>query len=327
MSEIRYDPLYDRHVIIAPERLQRPDTFRKVSTSAHRTECPFCIGNESRTPTEIFSIHNRETGGWQTRVVPNLYKALAIEAPHAHHEGTFDHWQGFGAHEVVIDTPRHVTSMALWSIEEARHWLETLQIRFNDLRRDGRIAYISLFKNEGYEAGATMEHPHTQILALPIVPETEAKFFRRSREHYAHAGKTLIASCSEAERFDTRRWIVSNEGFGAYCPYGSGYAFEVMIVCEEGTPFGALEPSQLSTLSAMIIQVMKAMRLQLGEVSYNLSFVTHPLHGEDERAFPAAVRIIPRIYRFGGFEVTAQSMINPVSPETAAERIKESIDV
>lgn len=326
MSEIRYDPLYDSHVIIAPERVRRPDSYPKQERIQGEESCPFCIGNESKTPPAIYTLIEEGSGHWQTRVVPNLFKALAIEAPWHYHEGSFGHWEGFGAHEIIIDIPRHLTSISQWNQDDIFGWLKTLQSRFHDLRGDKRLQYISLFKNEGYDAGATMEHSHTQLLALPLIPEREAHYYRRSREHYSIHSKALLTSLAEAEWSEGTRWIADQQGFGVYAPYGSSFAFETMIVSMDGVSFGDLSLSGFETLKNLIYRVVQALRIQLGEVAYNLSFITQPLHADDTRAFPFALRITPRMYRFGGFEVSSQMMINPVSPEEAAELLRGAIN-
>ncbi len=140
MSEIRYDRMHDTHVIIAPERLHRPDCGNDAEDDIPTSICPFCMGNESMTPPEIFAIRRPDTfaneAGWQTRVVPNLYKAVQIETPHNHHYSMNEYWEGFGAHEVIIDTPNHHTSMREWNVTEVTAWLKTLRHRVADLRHD-----------------------------------------------------------------------------------------------------------------------------------------------------------------------------------------------
>ena len=132
MSEIRYDRLNDNHVLISPERLHRPD-MTPIGEDTQLLTCPFCEGNEAMTPKEIFAMRHDDSWanqkGWNTRVVPNLYKAVAIEAPHQHNFGIFESWEGFGAHEVIIDTPQHHVSMSQWSHEECVAWLKTLRAR------------------------------------------------------------------------------------------------------------------------------------------------------------------------------------------------------
>ena len=152
MSEIRYDLLEDNYVIIAPERLQRPAYNMAWKKEENIAACPFCEGNESMTPPEIFAIRDNDSfpdePGWKSRVIPNLYKAVQIEAPYgSRHKGMSNTWEGFGAHEIIIDTSEHFGCMADWTKETFVQWIYTLQQRVADLRHDDRIAFISLFKN------------------------------------------------------------------------------------------------------------------------------------------------------------------------------------
>ncbi len=343
MSEIRYDQLYDTHVIIAPERLHRPDytpTGPDEEESAPAT-CPFCEGNEAMTPPEIFalrgagSFHNEP--GWQTRVVPNLYKALQIEAPHrAHFHELFHHWEGFGAHEVIIDMPRHCTSMRQWNEADTAAWLLTLRTRVSDLRRDIRIAYISIFKNEGRLAGSTQPHSHTQLIGLPIIPHVERERYRRSFEHFTMSGHSLFESLLLQEEAEKTRIVARNGEFTAYCPYASGYPFEVVIssVANMGQ-VDTLSDTAIASVAALLVDVLRRMERQLGHFDFNLQVVTPPLKEQalpegmlcsSEHACRFAIRIMPRIYRHGGFEAVTGILINPVAPEMAAKLLREGRD-
>lgn len=263
MSDIRYDRIHDTHVIIAPERLHRPDCFRRdIEEEVVDENCPFCEGNEKLTPHEIFSIREDESlsheKGWKTRVVPNLYKALQIETPHQHHYGVFEHWEGFGAHEVIVDTPKHHTSMTQWSEEEVVFWLKTLRARVSDLRRDHRLAYISLFKNEGTEAGATQTHSHTQLIGLPIIPKLQREVFQRSYEHYNYHGRALLADEIQKEEKAKERIVAIEGDFTAYCPYGSAYPFEVMISSKKALgQIDSLSDESMKALAPLLLATLK----------------------------------------------------------------------
>ncbi len=329
MSEIRYDRLHDTHVLISSERLHRPDfSPQKVKTTPYGV-CPFCEGNEAMTPKEIFAIRPSESFansiGWQTRVVPNLYKAVAIEAPHQNHLGTFAYWDGFGAHEVIIDTPKHHLSMASWSHEETVAWLKTLRQRVEDLRRDHRLTYFSLFKNEGFDAGATLEHCHTQLIALPLIPKQQRNMNRRERDYFELHHHALIESILQDEENHRIRMIESQGEFSAFCPYASGYPFEVMISSQKYVgEIDTLSDLSIDHLSTLLLSVIQKMSHQLGECAFNLLISTPPL-GEDIgvcEAHRLVIRILPRIYRFGGFEVGNDMLINPVEPELAAKLLR-----
>jgi UDPglucose--hexose-1-phosphate uridylyltransferase len=328
MSEIRYDRLNDTHVLIAPERLHRPDTTR-VDHDSKGAECPFCEGNESMTPKEIFAMRDPETmanqKGWHTRVVPNLYKAVAIEAPHLHHSGTFEYWDGFGAHEVILDTPTHQISMMGWSHEETVIWLKTLRERVGDLRRDHRIAFISLFKNEGFDAGSTMAHCHTQLIALPVIPKAIREINRHAREYFHFHHHALMESIVSDEEEANVRLIERRGEFSAFCPYASEYPFEVMISSKRCIgQIDTIVDANLDDLALLLESVLQRLHTQLKSFCFNLWISTPPL-GEDVLegdAHRLMIRITPRIYRFGGFEVNTSMMINPVSPEVAAKLLQ-----
>lgn len=336
MSEIRYDRLHDCHVIVAPERLRRPDCMpMHVRPLRHVKKCPFCEGNEALTPPEIFAIRESEgyanEGGWKTRVVPNLYKAVQIETPHRHHYGFFECHEGFGAHEVIVDTPEHRTSMVQWSEAETVYWLQTLKARVADLRRDRRIAYISLFKNEGADAGATQAHSHTQLIGLPVVPSAQRDYFARAARHYDEHGQALLRELIEQEEVAGERIVASQDGFTVYCPYASAYPFETIIAAKGlRGQIDTLETHHFEVLAPLLLRMLGRLERELGAFSFNLEVSTPPLHDEHgahllERAddlLPFMIRIMPRIYRYGGFELSTQTMINPVAPEKAAKLLR-----
>lgn len=342
MSNIRYDRINDTHVIIAPERLHRPDCNMGVDDKKAVDEnCPFCEGHESMTPPEIFSYRKPESfaneEGWQTRVVPNLYKAVQIEASYEHHYGLFEHWEGFGAHEVIIDTPEHHTSMTQWSEGAIVAWLKTLRSRVSDLRRDQRIAYISLFKNEGTQAGATQAHSHTQIIGLPIIPKVERENYQRSYEYYKENGKSIVASVIMHEEENEERIVAKHGDFTAFCPFASAYPFEVMISSKKALgQIDTLSDSSMETLAPLLLGTLENLKTQLGCFAFNLVITTPPLQEGTvdhellscvDEAYRFSIRIMPRIYKHGGFEVSTGIVINPVSPEVAAKLLRESIDV
>ncbi|MDQ1298464.1 MAG: UDPglucose--hexose-phosphate uridylyltransferase [Campylobacterota bacterium] len=341
MSEIRYDRMRDTHVIIAPERLHRPDFGTTIENESLSHACPFCAGNESMTPPEIFALRDPDTfaneAGWQTRVVPNLYKAVQIETPYKHHYGMNEYWEGFGAHEVIIDTPNHRTSMRNWNEKEFVDWMKTLGQRVADLRRDNRIAYLSLFKNEGRDAGATQAHSHTQLIGLPIIPKEEREGYVRNHEYFKSTGKSLLESILMQEEEANIRIVKSYGDFSAFCPYASAYPFEVMIGSKKALgQMDTLSDESVRQLAALLMATFKKLERQLGNFHFNLLIATAPLQqdtvGEEvyshiNESSRFSIRIMPRIYHHGGFEAGTGVIINPVSPELAAKLLRESRDV
>jgi len=340
MSEIRYDRLHDTSVIIAPERLHRPRmSLEKEQKNEVLEVCPFCEGNEKLTPPEIFALRKEGSfeneQGWKTRVVPNLYKAVQIETPHKHHYGIFEHWEGFGAHEVLIDTAKHTTSMTQWNEQNVCEWLKTLQQRVNDLRQDSRIASLSIFKNEGAEAGGTQAHCHTQIIGLPIIAKSKKEQYQRVYEHYKHNQNSLIALLVQEELdSEENRIITKNEKFTAFCPYASAHPFEILISSTEALgEIENLSDDTMQILAPLLLDVLKRLKKQLISLDFNLIVSCAPFHengfGDEffstlEQSSRFYIHIIPRIYTYGGFEQETGIFINPVVPELAAKLLREN---
>lgn len=333
MSEIRYDRLHDTHVLIAPERLRHPEAPAEFEEAPIPEPCPFCEGNESMTPPEIYALRTEGSypneGGWETRVIPNLFKAVQIETPPNHHFGLFEYWEGFGAHEVIVDTPRHTTSMCEWSYAETVAWLKTLRQRVGDLRRDHRLVHITLFKNEGKNAGATMQHCHTQLIALPLVPKMCSEMYRRSYEYFQTSGHALMESILSHEEQIQTRIVEKMDEFIVFCPYASAYPFEVMISSiKEAGQIDTLSRTRIDTIAALLRSTLHRMQRQLGRFHFNLWISTPPLI--DSEGIGSAdlcrftIRIMPRLYSYGGFESATGIMINPVEPELAAKLLRES---
>lgn len=332
MSEIRRDRFYNRYVLIAPERLHRPDLH--VNSSTHKipkSRCPFCEGNESLTPKEIFALRDNmaDSIGWKTRVIPNFYKAVQIELEDiSQRDGMFEHIPGVGAHEILIDSVCHECTMQKLEVASIENWLRTIIIRIEDLKKDKRLIYLSIFKNHGSSAGATQEHPHTQILALPITPQNEQSFLKHNMRYYRRHGRGKIEDMLYNELLAQERVLYDKWSFGAFCPYASAYPFEVIIAPKKN--IASLEycsRDDLSSLADCIKVVFSKLHTQLGDFDYNLYFNIPPINPNFEnesymsylhKNYRFSIRITPRIYSLGGFEISTNMAINPVSPEECA---------
>lgn len=324
MSEIRYDRLFDKHVIIAPERLRHSDFYTDVNAKLSSDQCPFCAGNEQMAPREIFALRISPQE-WLTRVIPNRTKVLAIEAPYCYHDGDFGYWDGFGAHEIIIDSPHHYTSIRQWNSEEIGNWFKTLRARIGDLRHDSRLSHFSMVKNEGIESGASVEHCHTQIIALPFIPHIERSRMEREAEYYATHRVALIESILRVEEEKKERVVATSEDFTAFCPYASSSPFEIMISSKRYLGgIDSLNDHSICDLSTLLKRVLEQLEEQLGDFSSTISILTP--HPNEFSPFVDAhrliVRILPRIYRISGFELESQISINPVSPENAAQLLR-----
>ena len=341
MSDIRLDRIHNKYVLIAPERLRRPD-FLSNEKAAIRSSarCPFCEGNESLTPPEIMAVRDNEPNaqGWLTRVVPNLYKAVQIELEdRSKREGMFESIPGVGAHEVLIDTPNHECGIECLDTTSIEHWLRTLLRRTADLKNDRRLIHLNIFKNKGHSAGATQEHPHTQILALPVMPRSELMFLERNMTYYSRHGRGIVQDMLENEIYVKERIIKSTGNFIALCPFASGFPFEVMIAPKVNiTSLVECHREDISDLSSLLHDVFKKMKRQLGDFDYNLYISMAPLNNNFENDkymshlhdnFRFVIRIIPRIYTLGGFEMGTGMNINPVSPEECAKMLNSGENI
>lgn len=328
MSEIRLDRMHNRYVLIAPERLRRPDSYATKKVKKLHKQCPFCEGNESLTPNEVYAIRENEanTSGWKTRVIPNLYKAVQIELDDkSKRESMFESILGVGAHEVLIDSPSHEYGIESFDAYSVENWLRSIIIRIEDLRKDKRLIYLNIFKNSGVTAGSTQEHPHTQILALPIMPHSEQVFINRNMKYYRRHGRGIVEDILQNEIYNKERIVSEVGNFVAFCPYASSFPFEVMIAptrnisCLEGCT-----RDEISDLSIIIKEVFENLTQQLGKFNYNMYFRLAPVNSnfENEPYMPYmhknyrfTIRITPRIYNLGGFEIATDMAINPVPPE------------
>jgi len=332
MSEIRYDKIHNQYVIIAVERLHRPNISTTKTPKNSKKECPFCEGNESLTPPEIFAIRENEANkkGWKTRVIPNLYKALQIEEQNlSQRDGFFEYLKGFGAHEIIIDSPCHKKDFASFKKNEILNWLKTINVRISDLKNDKRLIEIVVFKNSGKNAGATQPHPHTQIIALPMMSKNSIDFLERNSKYYEIHGRGIIEDVAHNEKIASKRVIEQTDNFIAYCPYASSFSFEVIIAPLKVIPStNRCSKEELIELSSILQSVFKMLKRQLDRFDYNITFHIAPLneHFENEKYikdidknFSFYIRIMPRIYMIAGFELSTHMSINSIEPEFCAK--------
>ena len=328
MSEIRYDLLHDEYILIAPERLHRPIPEASATLPEPRI-CPFCPGHEELTPQEIFAI--RQDGRWQTRVIPNLYKAVQIETPYdSSCDGINERWGGYGAHEILVDTPLHDATLASMSTQEIFWWLKTIQERVEDLARDPKLVGIDIFKNYGLKAGATQPHPHTQIIALPILSKHQKRAFDHAWRYYQEHGRSLHQDIATFES-QRERALYETTHFFTFAPYASSFPFETILLAKEHATIAGMKETLLQELATHFHKLFVALQAELGQFDYNLLFYLPPLNqnfenahffGQKERIFRFFVRVTPRIYTLAGFELLTHSAINPVQPELAAKLLR-----
>lgn len=342
MSELRHDPLSKRWVIIAAERSRRPEDFAVLDEATPDTGfCPFCAGNEDKTPPEIAAV--RPAGGaangpgWTVRVIPNKYPALSIEGQlERHGEGLYDRMRGVGAHEVVVESPQHALHMGDMEASHLEDVLAIAQDRVRDLGRDQRFKYVLLFKNYGAPAGTTLAHPHMQIIATPVTPRAISVELDSARAHFQLKERCLYCDLIEQE-IDARERIVSlDEHFAVLAPYASRFPFELLVIPrrhahafpDEGRP-------ALSALARCLKETLARLKSVLRDPPYNFVLHTSPntetLHRRrnywDTLVFDYHwhIEILPRLTRVAGFEWGTGFYINPTAPEEAAAFLRDAV--
>ena len=213
MSELRKEPVSGRWVIIASERALRPTDFKSTHQPVKSDSCPFCEGNEEKTPPEITAYREKgtkaNTRGWRVRVVPNKFPALQIEGEqNKHREGIYDMMNGIGAHEVIIESPKHALSLTALDNKNVEEVLWCYKERLTELKKDKRFVYGLLFKNVGASAGASLEHSHSQLIATPIVPQQVINEITGAETFYKNNGRCLYCDMIQQE-IDTNYRIVT----------------------------------------------------------------------------------------------------------------------
>lgn len=339
MGELRKDPILGRWVIIATERGKRPDAFgpKKDTQEDDLTKCPFCVGKEKTTPPEIYSVRDSNTRpnepGWRIRVVPNKFPACSLEAGLKKKGfGLHDMMTNFGAHEVIIEHTDHQKEMKSQTIDEITSVLNVLQYRVEDLHKDQRFRYVLIFKNKGREAGASLAHPHHQIIGLPITPKRVREELQGAQAYYKLKERCVFCDLIEQETSWGERIVYENEGFMIFCPYASCFPFEVWILPKfHCIDFYAQKSKEnVRHLADALKVILTKFDKVLNDPSYN--YIVHSAPNRFSRSgywqtieqdFHWHIELFPRLTRVAGFEWGSGFYINPVSPEIAATCLRE----
>ena len=328
-SELRRDPVSGRWVIIAAERGKRPSDFRVERPAVGLTgvePCPFCEGNESLTPPEVFA--RRAAGaanspGWNIRIVPNKFPALQLSGELGREcVGLFERMNGVGAHEVIIDTPVHGRTFATMSGDEIARVLDVCRERVRTLKADPRIRYVIVFKNHGAAAGATREHSHGQLIALPIVPDFVREESDGAREYFAATNSCVFCDMLREERGGERAILERGQAV-AIAPYASRSPFETWLIPKHhDASFEDAPEPVVRDMAAAIRAVLDRVNRALDEPPYNLIIHTAPFEDDYGQSFHWHIELMPRLSRTAGFEWGTGFYINPTSPESAADILR-----
>lgn len=324
MPELRKDPLTQRWVIIAAERAKRPADFVSSPTEKPPSFDPFAEGNEDKTPPEIAAYRAPHTQpnkpGWRVRVVPNKFPALQVEGGlDKKGHGIYDSMHGIGAHEIIIETPKCVNTFTSLPDKHVQDILWMYRDRLLDLSRDRRFKYGLVFKNVGVEAGGSLYHTHSQLIATPVVPRNINFKMKACEEYYQYRERCLLCDMVAQESEEQARVVTDSGQFLAFAPYAPRFPFETWIVPKEhSSHFENVNQTQIEELAFTLKRTLAKIEKGLNMPPYNFMVCTAPFHSGPSDSFHWHLEITPRLAPVAGFEWGTGFYINPVPPEDAA---------
>ncbi len=330
MPEFRRDPVTGRWVIIATDRARRPSDFsREPVVIKGGRFCPFCPGNELKTPPEVLAFRDGSAPnqpGWKVRVVPNKFPVLRVEGDFDRQgEGLYDKMNGVGAHEVVIETPDHSLTMSRMSDKQIEDVFWAFRDRLLDLKKDRRMKYVIVFKNHGEAAGATLEHTHSQLIAMPVIPHRVFEELQLTRLYYDQKERCVFCDIMRQETDAGTRVVLETDQFLVLCPYASRFPFELWVLPRRHiSHFEDTDIPTFHNLGWVMSIVLKELDKVLEYPAYNFLIHTAPLQEPPMPHYHWHLELIPRLTKTAGFEWGTGFYINPTPPEEAAKFLREA---
>ena len=328
MSELRRDPVIGRWNIIDTDEPAGPEAFEVENHTLSGSRCPFCYNNEALTPPEIYVVRPQGSvvngPGWTLRVVSNKFPALKIEGDlDRRGMGVFDLCNGVGAHEVIIETPDHHRQMTDLNQAELEAVVTAFKVRSLDLRGDRRLKYTLIFKNFGLSAGASLEHTHSQLIALPIVPKRVQEELKGAERYFEFRERCSYCDMLSQEIQEDERLICENRSFVAFSPFMSSFPFEIWILPKEHRgDFAQIGPEAITDFARILKETLLRMRNALSNPSYNFIIHTAPIEAREREEYHWHLELIPKLTKVAGFEWGTGFYINPTPPELAAKVLR-----
>ncbi|MFB6272992.1 MAG: DUF4931 domain-containing protein [Salinibacter sp.] len=324
--ETRQDRITNQWVAFAPSRSDRPRQTTERGTppspDANRPVegCPFCPGHEEMLPSVLWELNGAETLPWQTRVVPNKYSALSPDRePYDQTRGLYRSRASRGRQEVIIETPRHYQHLAQMPVPQVDAVLQTYLERYHTLRQSDDDLIPFLFRNHGASAGASIAHPHSQVIAPDFPPPQLQREERAARARYEELGRCPYCTMIETELDAEDRLVWTNDTFVAFVPFAAQVPYEMWLLPREHEPeFGRLPEAQRTQLAAALHELLARLHTHLNDPDYNLFVRTALDYESDQPHLHWSLRIRPRTTVQAGYEQGTGQHINPSIPERDA---------
>lgn len=338
MPEMRRDPITKSWTIIATERAKRPEkplinSEKSTIEIEHDNNCFFCTGNEHTTPPEVLAYREigslQDTPGWSLRVVPNKFAALNFEQDFHIKQDTNLKVSSYatGAAEVVIESPHHSKDLAFFSIDHTAAVLQAYKDRYIALSQKNAIKYILIFRNNGIQAGASIHHPHSQIIATPVIPVKISSEFVGASDYFESTGRCIYCDIVKTELKDRTRIVYENEYFISFAPYASKTPFEICVMPKfHSAKYQDLDEKQLIYLADVWKATLYKLYAGLDNPPYNYFIHTSPTRKNTDRYYHWHMELIPKLTLAAGFELGTGMYINIAIPEECAEYLRD-VDV
>jgi len=330
MSELRYNLISREWVIIATERAKRPKDFVKVKKEKvvlpeYRENCPFCPGNENLSPPETFRIPDGQS--WRTRSIPNKFSALSPAEEKARDNRSIYHRQmsGYGFHEVLVEHPLHNTGIALMSNEDVENIIKTYKARYVAMQQEKGIEAVIIFKNHGPSAGTSQEHPHSQLIATPIVPPQSRGRIEQAVNLFDGTGQCMFCMSLKEELQENKRIVLETERFVSFIPYAALSPFTMWIFPKRHmASFVGIDDREIKDLAVNLKNTLAKLYYGLDNPDFNYTIRSIPVNEQGTEYFHWYISIIPRISQPAGFELGSGIFINASVPEESAEFLRQA---
>lgn len=327
MPELRQDIVTGQWVVVATERAKRPTDFARPPRHVEpedRAACPFCPGNELQTPLETLAVRltgsEPNTPGWSVRVVPNKFPAFETGGVPVAGTAMFPRRNGDGIHEVIIHCPDHDAGLATLDPEHVELVLRVYRQRYRTHRENGSIRYLHFIVNHGREAGASLEHSHSQVFGVPLVPPLVHQELAGASWHQTSKRECVFCRMISEELDAVRRVVLRTKKYVVIAPFASRLPFELWVLPREHQEsFDMIDDEQLEELAAVLKDVLGRYRDRFDDPAYNMYLHTSPCDGTEYPYYHWHFELIPKLTTPGGFEIGTSMWINITTPEHASD--------